>query len=79
MDDDWVKSDGLQARGFPPLLWETLQRLGYTEAPMYYGREYIEDGAPKCEIRVRIPEHPSCPAFQTRYHTTYGRELQDTC
>ena len=52
MDDDWVKSDGLEAGGFPPLLWETLQRLGYTEAPMYYGREYIEDGAPKCEIRV---------------------------
>ena len=63
MDDDWVKSDGLQAGGFPLLLWETLKRLGYIEAPMYYGREYIEDGAPKCQIRVRIPEHPSCPAF----------------
>jgi hypothetical protein len=46
---------------------------------MYYGREYEEDGAPKCEIRVRIPEHPSCPAFQTRYLTVYGRELSDTC
>jgi len=63
MDDIWVKSDCLIAEGFPPLLWETLQRLGYIEAPMYYGREYAEDGVPKCEIRVRIPTHPSCPAF----------------
>ena len=65
MNDGWVHLDGLQTEGFPPLLWETLQRLGYTESPMYYGREYIEDGAPKCEIRVQILEHPSCPAFLT--------------
>ena len=79
MDDIWVKSDCLTTEGFPQLLWETLQRLGYTEAPMYYGREYVEDGVPKCEIHVRIPKHTSCPAFQTRYHTAYGKELQDTC
>ena len=79
MDNNWFCLDGLQAEGFPPLLWETPQRLGYTEAPMYYGREYVEDGVPKCEIHVRIPEHPSCPTCQTRYHTAYGKELQDTC
>lgn len=43
---------------------------------MYYGREYVEDGVPKCEIRVRIPSHPSCPTFQTWYHIAYGRELR---
>ena len=79
MNDDWVKLDDLQAKGFPSLLWETHQRLGYTETPMYYGCEYIEDGAPKCEIRVQILEHPSCPTFQTRYLTVYGRGLHDTC
>ena len=52
MDDKWVKMDCLTTEGFPPLLWETLQRLGYTEAPMYYDCEYVEDGVPKCEIRV---------------------------
>jgi hypothetical protein len=79
MDDKWVKSDCLTIEGFPPLLWETLQQLGYTEELMYYRREYIEDGVPKCEICVRILEHPSCLAFQTRYHTVYGKELQDPC
>jgi hypothetical protein len=53
MDDKWVKSDCLTIEGFPPLLWETLQQLGYTEAPMYYKCEYIEDGVPKCEICVQ--------------------------
>ena len=75
MDDDWVHSYGRHAEGFPPLLWETPQRLGYTEAPMYYGREYVEDGVPKCEMRLHIPEHPSCPAFLTRYIIVFGREL----
>jgi hypothetical protein len=46
---------------------------------LVFRREYVKDGVPKCEICVRIPEHPSCRAFQTRYHTAYGKELQDTC
>ena len=46
---------------------------------MYYGREYVKDGVHKCEIRVRILGHPSCPAFQTWYHIAYGKKLQDTC
>jgi hypothetical protein len=77
MGNEWEHSDCLTTEGFPSLLWETLQRVGYTKPLMYYGREYEEDGTPKCEIRVRIPEHPSCPAFKTRDLIVYVRELHD--
>jgi len=50
MDDEWERSDCLTIGGFPPLLWETLQRMGYTEPPMYYYREYDEEGVLKCEV-----------------------------
>jgi hypothetical protein len=79
MENEWVRSDCLTVGGFPPLLWETLQRLGYTEPPMYYGREEQEDGVPKCEVRLRIPKHPACPNFKARRIAAHGRELYDTC
>ena len=72
------RSDGLTVGGLLPLLWETLQRLGYTEPPMYYCREYDEEGVLKCEVCLHIPKHPSCPTFQPKYITVYGREYYDT-
>ena len=72
------RSDGLTVGGLLPLLWETLQRLGYTEPPMYYCREYNKEGVLKCEVCLHIPKHPSCPAFQPRYVIVFGRECHDT-
>ena len=77
-DDEWEHSDGLTVGGFPLLLWETLQRMGYTEPPMYYYREYDEEGVLKCEVHLHTPKHPSCPAFENRYIIVYGREYYDT-
>jgi hypothetical protein len=48
MEDNWIRSDCVTVEGFPQLFWETLQRLGYTEPPMYYGHEHQKDGMLKC-------------------------------
>jgi hypothetical protein len=79
MEDDWVRSDCVTVEGFPQLFWETLQRLGYTEPPTYYGREYQEDGMPKCEVHLHVPQHPSCPGIKSRCIPAVGKELEDTC
>ena len=77
-DDEWECSDGLAVGGFHPLLWETLQRLGYIEPPMYYCREYDEEGVLKCKVHLHIPRQPSCPTFQPKYIKVHGRESFDT-
>ena len=58
MDDTWIRLYCLIVGGFPPLLWKTLQHLGVTERPLYYGREYEEDRTTKCEVHLHIIEHP---------------------
>ena len=78
MDDEWERSDYLIVGGFPPLLWETLQRLGYTKPPMYNCSEYDEEGVVKCEVHLHIRKHPSWNAFQTRYITVFAKEYYDT-
>ena len=78
MDDELEHSDCLIVEGFPLLLWETLQRLGYTEPPMDYCCEYDEEGVLKCEVHLHIPRHPSCPTFQPKYIKVHGRESFDT-
>lgn len=79
MEDNWIRSDCVTVEGFPQLLWETLQRLGYTEPPMYYGREYEEGDMLKCEVHLHVPQHPSGPGIKSRCVTAFGRELSDTC
>ena len=79
MDDIWECSDCLTAGGFPPLLLETLQRLGYTKPPMYYYCECDVEGVLKCEVHLHINEHPTNTEFRVKCILAYGRELQDTC
>jgi len=79
MDDIWECSDCLTAGGFPPLLWETLQRLGYTEPPTYYYCECDVEGVLKCEMHLHITEHLENTEFRVRCILAYGRELRDTC
>ena len=64
---------------FPPLLWETLQRLGYTESPTYYYGECDVEGVLKCEMHLHITEHLENAEFRVRCILAYGRELRDTC
>jgi len=79
MDDIWECSDYLTIGLFPPLLWETLQCLGYMEPPMYYYCEYDVEGVLKCEMHLHITEHPISTEFRVRCILAIGRELSDTC
>lgn len=79
MDDSWLYTDCLDTGGFPPLLWETLRHLGFTEPPTYYYREYSEGRMPKCEMHLHIVEHPPGEEFRTKCILTHGIELWDTC
>jgi hypothetical protein len=79
MDDIWEHSDCLTVEGFPLLLWETLQRLGYTEPPMYYYCEYDVEGVLKCEMHLHITKHAISTEFRVRCIPTIRREQSDTC
>jgi len=79
MEDNWVRSDCLTNGGFPQLLQETLQRLGVTGPPIYYGREYEEDGMPKSEVHLHVTEHTLSLGYRTQCILAYGTELSDTC
>jgi hypothetical protein len=73
-DDEWDHSNCLTDGGFPQLLWEALQHLGYNEPPIYHTREYYEGNTLVCELRLYMPAHLHCPAFRSRYITMFGRE-----
>jgi len=79
MDDIWECLDCLTAGGFLPLLWETLQCLGYTEPPTYYYCEYDVAGVLKCEMHLHITEHPEGTKFKVRCIPAIQREPRDTC
>jgi hypothetical protein len=40
----WVSSYCLNTKGFPKILYATLQRLGVRERPEYEGHEYMKCG-----------------------------------
>ena len=69
----------MTAGGFPPLFWETLQRLGYTKPPTYYYCKCNVEGVLQCEMHLHIIEHPTNTEFRVRCIPAIGRELSDTC
>ena len=77
-NDIWERSDCLSEEGFPYLLWETLQLLGYTEPPVYYICEYDDTGAQRCEVRLHIKGHPHCPEIKAQQYSWIGRRRWDT-
>jgi hypothetical protein len=76
MENDWIRS---AVGGFPSLLWETPEHLGYTEPPTYFYCETDVEGVPKCEMHLHIIEHPPDEEFRVRCVEAQGIELWDTC
>jgi hypothetical protein len=50
-----LHTNALHWEGFPHLLWESLSLFFYTEPPLYDGVEYIEEGVPRCRVKMTIP------------------------
>jgi hypothetical protein len=50
----WISNYCLHTKGFPKLLYATMQRFGIQEHPKYKGLEYEEHGTERCEVTVYI-------------------------
>ncbi|PVH64040.1 hypothetical protein PAHAL_2G172100 [Panicum hallii] len=71
-------SNALHWEGFPHLLWESLSLFHYTEPPQYDGVEYREEGVPRCQIKMIIPQHPFRSQWQPIEVEVVGYRLVDT-
>ena len=50
----WVSSYCLNIKGFPKILYGTLQKLRVKDRPEYESREYEKHGTERCEVTVYI-------------------------
>jgi hypothetical protein len=50
----WVSSYCLNTKGFPKILYATLQKLRVKDCPEYKGHEYMKHSTKRCEITVYI-------------------------
>ena len=57
----WVSSYCLNTKGFPKILYTTLQKLGVKDRPEYEGREYEKHGTERCEVTVYIGKSEEFP------------------
>ena len=57
----WISSYYLHTKGFPKLLYATMQRLQIQERPEYEGHEYEEHGTERCEVTVYIAKSEHFP------------------
>jgi hypothetical protein len=68
----------LEEGGFPTLLWDTLKDFGYTTYPEYSTREVMTTGnLLHCEVKVKISECPTNPAWEEWECKAQGRNLSD--
>ena len=49
-----VSSYCLNTKGFPKILYATLQKLRVKDHPKYEGREYEKHGTEQCEVTIYI-------------------------
>jgi hypothetical protein len=54
-------TDGLAQEGFPRILWEVLQGIGYTTPPQYVVQLFEEHWVPRCRVRMTLEPHPLQP------------------
>jgi hypothetical protein len=75
----WTLVNGIKEGGFPVLLWDTLKDYGYTAYPEYSTREVmITCQLLRCEMKVKIPECPTNPAWEEWECKAQGLNLADT-
>jgi hypothetical protein len=75
----WISSYCLHTKGFPKLLYSTLQKLGIQEHPKYEGQEYEEHGTERCEVTLYIAKSEDFPDIAEAWSmTTIGFHFTDT-
>ena len=69
----WISSYCLHTKGFPKLLYATMQRLGIQEHLEYVGQEYDEHGTKRYEVTVYITKSEDFPDIADAWSTTATR------
>jgi hypothetical protein len=57
----WVSSCCLNTKGFPKILYATLQKFRVKDRPEYEGHEYVKHGTERCEVTVYIAKSKEFP------------------
>jgi hypothetical protein len=57
-ENGWTQGICQEEPSFPRLLINSLGRLGVTERPRYYSREYEHLGTLRCRVVLSSPEAP---------------------
>ncbi|KAL6648732.1 hypothetical protein ACP70R_012956 [Stipagrostis hirtigluma subsp. patula] len=65
--------------GFPEILWEALKKFGYTDRPLYRGREFVENGIFKCRVVLHVSHCPEHPDWKPWTVGAVGAMFHDTC
>ena len=76
--DTLSHTDDLVREGFPLILWEVLQRAGYTTPPQYEVQLFEEHRVPRCRVRMTLEPHPLQPGWRSLDSESFGFRVDDT-
>jgi uncharacterized coiled-coil protein SlyX len=71
-------TDGLAREVFPRILWEVLQRAGYTTPPQYVVQQFEKHRVPRCRVRMTLEPHPLQPGWRSLDSESFGYRTEDT-
>jgi hypothetical protein len=76
-ENEWTQGVCQEEPGFPRLLINSLERLGITERPRYYSREYQHLGTRRCRVVLSIARSTRHPDIEPWRVTATGFQHQD--
>lgn len=71
-------TDHLTRDGFPSLLWEVLQEVGYPLPPQYMVQLYEEHREPRCRLWLTLEHCPQKPGWRSLDSKTISFRADDT-
>ena len=77
-EDGWTQGVCQEEPGFARLLINSLERLGITERPRYYSREYEQLGTLRCRVVLSIARSTCYPNIEPWRVTATGFRHRDT-
>jgi hypothetical protein len=76
--DTRFSSDFLSHDGFPSILWEVLNSVGYPTPPLYTVQLYEEHRVPCCRVWLTLEANPLQPGWRSLDSETIGFRADDT-
>jgi hypothetical protein len=71
-------TDGLAQEGFPRILWEVLQGVGYMTTPDYAVQLFEKHRVHRCRVRMTLEPHPLQPGWRSLDSESFGYMAEDT-